>query len=67
MILNYQFMTSKITALNVVSLILRSLFGHLFLRQVYDCKDANIIQIQSAASSIDWELLFRGANAKKKR
>ena len=33
-----------------------------YLREDCDYKNANVNHIQTAASSIDWEFFFRGAN-----
>ena len=38
----------------------------LYLTEVSDYKNANVNQIQSAVSSIDWEFLFCGAIVNKK-
>ena len=36
------------------------------MREVWDGKNANVNDIQSAVSSIDWEFLFPGVNVNKK-
>ena len=36
-----------------------------YLREVWDYKNATVNQIQSPVSSIDWEILFHGANVNR--